>query len=90
MLSNGLIISIRKLNSSWFSMIDSSTNKSEPPAVSTPTVKSKKKEKKQIASASTALMFGTVLGLLQAIFLAFGAKFLLNVMGVKQVSSITN
>ncbi|XP_022152644.1 protein DETOXIFICATION 43-like [Momordica charantia] len=65
---------------------DSSTNKSEPPAVSTPTVKSKKKEKKQIASASTALMFGTVLGLLQAIFLAFGAKFLLNVMGVKQGS----
>ncbi|KAL0533204.1 hypothetical protein IC582_030419 [Cucumis melo] len=65
---------------------DLSTYKGQPPAVSTPTVKPKKKEKKHIASASTALIFGTVLGLLQAVFLAFGAKYLLNVMGVKQSS----
>ncbi|XP_022147762.1 protein DETOXIFICATION 43 [Momordica charantia] len=48
--------------------------------------KSKKKEKKQIASASTALIFGSILGLMQAIFLVFGAKFLLNLMGVKDDS----
>ncbi|XP_022948300.1 protein DETOXIFICATION 43-like [Cucurbita moschata] len=60
---------------------DLSTKKSQPP-----TVKPKNREKKHIASASTALIFGTVLGLLQAVFLAFGAKFLLNVMGVKQGS----
>lgn len=65
---------------------DLSTNKVQPPAVCTATVKPKKKEKKHIASASTALIFGTVLGLLQAVFLAFGAKYLLNVMGVKQGS----
>lgn len=48
--------------------------------------KSKRKEKKQIASASTALIFGTILGLMQAIFLVFGAKSLLNIMGVKNNS----
>ncbi|XP_038899307.1 protein DETOXIFICATION 43 [Benincasa hispida] len=48
--------------------------------------KSKRKEKKQIASASTALIFGTILGLMQAIFLVFGAKSLLNLMGVKDNS----
>uniref|UniRef100_A0A0A0K8B8 Protein DETOXIFICATION n=1 Tax=Cucumis sativus TaxID=3659 RepID=A0A0A0K8B8_CUCSA len=48
--------------------------------------KSKRKEKKQIASASTALIFGTILGLMQAIFLIFGAKSLLNLMGVKDNS----
>ncbi|KAE8650932.1 protein DETOXIFICATION 43 [Cucumis sativus] len=65
---------------------DLSTCTGQPPAVSTPTVKPKKKEKKHIGSASTALIFGTVLGLLQAVFLAFGAKYLLNVMGVKESS----
>ncbi|XP_023515212.1 protein DETOXIFICATION 43-like isoform X1 [Cucurbita pepo subsp. pepo] len=48
--------------------------------------KSKKKEKKQIASASTALIFGSILGLMQAIFLVFGAKSFLNLMGVKDNS----
>lgn len=71
-------------------MADLSTCTGQPPAVSTPTVKPKKKEKKHIGSASTALIFGTVLGLLQAVFLAFGAKYLLNVMGVKEVSFIIN
>ena len=52
--------------------------------------KSKKKEKKQIASASTALIFGSILGLMQAIFLVFGAKSLLNLMGVKDVSAPCN
>ncbi len=45
-----------------------------------------KREKRHIASASTALLFGTILGLIQAIVLVFAAKPLLNVMGVKDVS----
>ncbi|XP_022991866.1 protein DETOXIFICATION 43-like [Cucurbita maxima] len=60
---------------------DSSTN-----VIKATSAKSKKKEKKQIASASTALIFGSILGLMQAIFLVFGAKSLLNLMGVKDNS----
>ncbi|CAL2237046.1 unnamed protein product [Prunus armeniaca] len=45
-----------------------------------------KKQKRHIASASTALIFGTVLGLLQAIFIIFSTKVLLGVMGVKSDS----
>ncbi|BFG20193.1 hypothetical protein CerSpe_064680 [Prunus speciosa] len=45
-----------------------------------------KKQKRHIASASTALIFGAILGLLQAIFLMFTAKVLLGVMGVKSDS----
>ncbi|KAL5538272.1 hypothetical protein UlMin_043492 [Ulmus minor] len=49
-----------------------------------PSIKSKtKKGRKHIASASTALIFGTILGLVQAIVLMFGAKTLLGFMGVK-------
>lgn len=44
------------------------------------------KGKRHIASASTALIFGIILGLVQAIFLMFGARTLLGVMGVKHVS----
>lgn len=47
-----------------------------------------KGSRRHIASASTALIFGTILGLFQAIFLIFGAKTLLGVMGVKPVSTI--
>ncbi|XP_034204858.1 protein DETOXIFICATION 43-like isoform X3 [Prunus dulcis] len=45
-----------------------------------------KKQKRHIASASTALIFGTILGLLQAIFIIFSTKVLLGVMGVKSDS----
>ncbi|XP_022769642.1 protein DETOXIFICATION 43-like isoform X2 [Durio zibethinus] len=45
-----------------------------------------KKGKRHIPSASTALILGSILGLLQAIFLVFGAKTLLRVMGVKHNS----
>ena len=45
-----------------------------------------KREKRHIASASTALLFGVILGLIQAVVLVFAAKPLLNVMGVKDVS----
>jgi hypothetical protein len=45
-----------------------------------------KNKKRNIASASTALIFGAVLGLLQAMFLMLGSKVLLRVMGVKHVS----
>ncbi|KAK4253718.1 hypothetical protein QN277_010358 [Acacia crassicarpa] len=50
--------------------------------------KSKMTKKKQIASASTALIFGTILGLLQASILAFAAKPLLLAMGAKQGSAM--
>ncbi|XVF22957.1 hypothetical protein REPUB_Repub12eG0215500 [Reevesia pubescens] len=42
-----------------------------------------KKGKRHIPSASTALIIGSILGLLQTLFLVFGAKTLLSVMGVK-------
>ncbi|KAK9913102.1 hypothetical protein M0R45_036927 [Rubus argutus] len=45
-----------------------------------------KNKKRTIASASTALIFGAILGLLQAIFLMLGSKVLLGVMGVKHDS----
>ncbi|KAI4333138.1 hypothetical protein L6164_017979 [Bauhinia variegata] len=45
--------------------------------------KSKRNKRKNIASASTALLFGTILGLLQAATLIFAAKPLLGVMGLK-------
>ncbi|WJX18463.1 hypothetical protein P8452_08259 [Trifolium repens] len=56
------------------SMVTSNGNKSE----SKPTSK-----KRHIASASTALLFGTVLGLIQAATLIFAAKPLLGAMGLK-------
>ncbi|XP_047319468.1 protein DETOXIFICATION 43-like [Impatiens glandulifera] len=59
-------------------MVVSSSNK---------TVKSKsRKEKRHIPSASTALLLGGVLGLLQTIFLIFLAKPILGFMGVKSGS----
>ncbi|TXG55776.1 hypothetical protein EZV62_017089 [Acer yangbiense] len=45
-----------------------------------------KKGKRNIPSASTALIIGSILGILQAIFLIFGAKPLLKIMGVKSGS----
>ncbi|KAF9675587.1 hypothetical protein SADUNF_Sadunf09G0047700 [Salix dunnii] len=48
----------------------------------------RKKERLHIPSASTALIVGGILGLLQAIFLVFGAKPLLNIMGVKSDSAM--
>ncbi|KAG8646315.1 protein DETOXIFICATION 43 isoform X2 [Manihot esculenta] len=46
----------------------------------------KKKGRRHIPSASTALIVGGILGLVQAIFLIFCAKPLLNIMGVKSNS----
>ncbi|ESW05818.1 hypothetical protein PHAVU_011G211900 [Phaseolus vulgaris] len=48
------------------------------------------KKKRRIASASTALLFGTILGLIQASVLIFAAKPLLRVMGVKPDSPMLN
>lgn len=45
------------------------------------------KGKRHIPSASTALIIGSFLGLVQAIFLILGARPLLHIMGVKSVSS---
>ncbi|KAI3984380.1 hypothetical protein MKX01_011334 [Papaver californicum] len=43
-------------------------------------------EKRHIPSASSALVIGGILGLLQAVFLIFGAKLLLGIMGIKHGS----
>ncbi|GAB2216671.1 hypothetical protein Droror1_Dr00024448, partial [Drosera rotundifolia] len=48
--------------------------------------KKEKVERRHIPSASTALVIGGILGLLQVIFLVFGAEPLLAVMGVKSGS----
>ncbi|KAK7343174.1 hypothetical protein VNO80_26137 [Phaseolus coccineus] len=48
------------------------------------------KKKRRIASASTALLFGTILGLIQTSVLIFAAKPLLRVMGVKPDSPMLN
>ncbi|XP_054812251.1 protein DETOXIFICATION 43-like [Prosopis cineraria] len=66
--------------------INKNTSKSSSLAASS---KNKSKnEKRQIASASTALIFGTILGLLQASILIFAAKPLLLAMGAKQGSDM--
>lgn len=44
-------------------------------------------KKRYIPSASSAMIIGSILGLIQAIFLISGAKPLLNFMGVGSVSS---
>lgn len=62
--------------------------KSEKIVVSFEVVKSKP-QKRQIPSASSALIIGAVLGIIQAIFLIAGAKPLLNFMGVKPDSSMS-
>ncbi|KAI9116688.1 hypothetical protein K1719_012346 [Acacia pycnantha] len=68
------------------------TNTSKPPssclAANGSKKKSKMTKKKQIASASTALIFGTILGLLQVSILIFAAKPLLLAMGAKQGSAM--
>ena len=51
------------------------------------TKRKQKVGKKMIASASTALLFGTILGLLQTAILSFAAKPLLYAMGLKHVTS---
>lgn len=45
-------------------------------------------KKRYIPSVTSALIVGSILGLLQAVFLVFSAKFVLNIMGVKSVSAI--
>lgn len=48
--------------------------------------KATKKGKRTIRTASTAMILGLILGLVQAIFLIFSSKLLLGFMGVKPVS----
>ncbi|WVZ02401.1 hypothetical protein V8G54_023207 [Vigna mungo] len=70
---------------------DTETNKSI--CKSSWITKSKKKvvkKKRRIASASTALLFGTILGLIQTAVLIFAAKPLLRVMGLKPDSPMLN
>ncbi|AES69401.1 putative multi antimicrobial extrusion protein [Medicago truncatula] len=61
-------------NISKSSIVTNSSNKSESKPI---------RKKRHIASASTALLFGTVLGLIQAATLIFAAKPLLGAMGLK-------
>lgn len=55
------------------------------PIMSTLAKGKKRNERKHIASASTALVLGGVLGLFQTIILIFLAKPFLSIMGVKHV-----
>lgn len=73
-----ILISLPDANSniSKSSSITSSGNKSVSKSIS---------KKRHIASASTALLFGTILGLFQAVTLIFAAKPLLGAMGLKPV-----
>ena len=69
--------------------LDSKTNACKHDSSITNRNKSKdkvEKKKRHIASASTALLFGTMLGLIQTAILIFGAKLLLAAMGIKHVS----
>uniref|UniRef100_A0A1J3D0P3 Protein DETOXIFICATION n=1 Tax=Noccaea caerulescens TaxID=107243 RepID=A0A1J3D0P3_NOCCA len=50
--------------------------------------KANKKGKKNIKSASTAMIIGLILGLVQAIVLIFSSKVLLGIMGVKPNSAV--
>ena len=45
-------------------------------------------KKRYIPSVTSALIVGSILGLLQAVFLVFSAKFVLSIMGVKSVSAV--
>ncbi|KAL9272053.1 DETOXIFICATION 43-like protein [Drosera capensis] len=62
------------------------TCKSKSKSISSCNSKKEKVERRHIPSASTALVIGGILGLLQVIFLVFGAEPLLAVMGVKSGS----
>ncbi|KAK4783637.1 hypothetical protein SAY86_008011 [Trapa natans] len=68
---------------------DSNTAMSVAPVVVDVGSKSNK-EKRHIPSASTALVIGVILGILQTLFLVFGAKILLGFMGVKSGSPMLN
>lgn len=65
--------------------MDEKLYKSEP-VLSSFDIAKTRQEKKQIPSASSALIIGGILGLIQAIFLISAAKPLLSFMGVKSVS----
>ncbi|KAL2251218.1 UNVERIFIED_CONTAM: Protein DETOXIFICATION 43 [Sesamum indicum] len=58
------------------------------PCSSSSTKKGKTKERRHIPSASTALVLGGVLGLMQTVFLIFLAKPCLGIMGVKSGSAM--
>ncbi|KAL3732703.1 hypothetical protein ACJRO7_029368 [Eucalyptus globulus] len=62
------------------------TCKSTPIFSSKPKTVKLSKERRHIPSASTALVLGGILGLLQTLFLIFGAKLLLSLMGIKSDS----
>ncbi|KAK9283345.1 hypothetical protein L1049_011587 [Liquidambar formosana] len=65
---------------------DTTAYKSTSVTSSNPVKGKVKNERRHIASASTALVFGAILGLIQTVVLIFGAKPLLSFMGVKSGS----
>ncbi|GMP41749.1 hypothetical protein CsSME_00011729 [Camellia sinensis var. sinensis] len=73
--------------------VDFKTTAYKSPTVTTSSPKNKaklKKEKRHIPSASTAILLGCILGILQTIFLIFLAKPILSFMGVKSGSPMLN
>ncbi|KAL0006825.1 hypothetical protein SO802_008327 [Lithocarpus litseifolius] len=53
------------------------------PSVTSPKAAPRKRGKRNVPSATTALIMGTLLGVAQALLLMFGSKVLLRIMGVK-------
>ncbi|KAE9590464.1 hypothetical protein Lal_00023229 [Lupinus albus] len=85
--SNGTL----KIETNYGDDANTNTNKSSSDTSSSnKSVSKAERKKRHIASASTALLFGTILGLLQAATLVFAAKPLLGAMGLKPGSPMLN
>nr|XP_007148878.1 hypothetical protein PHAVU_005G021900g [Phaseolus vulgaris]ESW20872.1 hypothetical protein PHAVU_005G021900g [Phaseolus vulgaris] len=69
---------------------NTSTSKSTSASSGNKSMSKAGRKKQHVASASTALLFGTILGLLQAVTLIFAAKPLLAAMGLKPDSPMLN
>ncbi|OIV92558.1 hypothetical protein TanjilG_02321 [Lupinus angustifolius] len=81
----------KKIETSYGDGANTNTNKSSLDTTSSnKSVSKTERKKRHIASASTALLFGTILGLLQAATLVFAAKPLLGAMGLKTGSPMLN
>ncbi|GAB4832593.1 Protein DETOXIFICATION 42 [Ancistrocladus abbreviatus] len=85
-LENGSLTESDREDSTPENGSQTSTCKSESITISSPRKEKVGNGRKHIPSASTALVIGGVLGLLQVIFLIFGAESLLGFMGVKHGS----
>lgn len=70
------------------SLLADSTSKSSSTSTSYDKMANLDNKRRHIPSASSALVIGSILGIVQTLFLIFSAKPILNYMGVKPVSSV--